>query len=70
MKAQMEYNLGLRQIAAETELSREQMGAEMELAEWQATQNVRLKEREIASRPAKTNGSVGNGGVRFGGAVG
>ena len=69
MKAQMEYNLGIQQLQAETQLSREQTSAELELAAWEAQQNAKLKEKQIAAQPkAKMNGS--GSGVRFGGAVG
>jgi hypothetical protein len=71
MKAQMEYNLGIQQIQVETQLSREQMSAEMSLAEWEAGQNIKLKEKQIAATPKKTaNGSGNASSVRFGGHVG
>lgn len=72
MEAQMEYTLGQLKIAQETQLSREQMASEKELAEWQAQQNIRLREKEISLKPkavGSSNGSTSSG-VRFGGRVG
>ena len=69
MKAQMEYNLGIQKIQAETQLSREQTSAELDLAQWEAEQNVALKEKQIASAPKRQLNGSGSG-VRFGGQVG
>lgn len=69
MQAEMEFHLGQMKIIQETQLSREQMSAEQDLAEWQAHQDVRIKEKVASSRPNGSNGSTSSG-VRFGGKVG
>jgi hypothetical protein len=70
MQAEMEFRLGQAKIASEHQLSQEQMQAEQDLAEWEARENIRVKEKAITAKGANGSNGSTSSGVRFGGKVG